>query len=279
MKRWLFLAFLAVTVLGSTAQQKQPKGALFIIGGGHKDEHLMEALVDAANLSRKDYIMVLPMASTVADESVANMVEQFGEVTEHTVTSINFNREQAYDKALVDSVRNAQLIYITGGDQNRFMSIVDNTPLYDAIHEAYQNGACIAGTSAGAAMMSETMITGNQLKDETYKSTFDRLEKENLETAKGLGLIKSVIIDQHFIKRSRYNRLFTALAEYPDKICIGIDEGTAIIVRRKGVEVVGESLVIVAKNVKGLKKKDNGLLTWDNLSLSSYHEGMRFKIK
>lgn len=279
MKRWLFLAFLAVTVLGSTAQQKQPKGALFIIGGGHKDEHLMEALVDAANLSRKDYIMVLPMASTVADESVANMVEQFGEVTEHTVTSINFNREQAYDKTLVDSVRNAQLIYITGGDQNRFMSIVDNTPLYDAIHEAYQNGACIAGTSAGAAMMSETMITGNQLKDETYKSTFDRLEKENLETAKGLGLIKSVIIDQHFIKRSRYNRLFTALAEYPDKICIGIDEGTAIIVRRKGVEVVGESLVIVAKNVKGLKKKDNGLLTWENLSLSSYHEGMRFKIK
>ncbi|MEJ5055602.1 cyanophycinase [Sphingobacterium sp. MYb382] len=279
MKRWLFLAFLAVTVLGSTAQQKQPKGALFIIGGGHKDEHLMEALVDAANLSRKDYIMVLPMASTVADESVANMVEQFGEVTEHTVTSINFNREQAYDKALVDSVRNAQLIYITGGDQNRFMSVVDNTPLYDAIHEAYQNGACIAGTSAGAAMMSETMITGNQLKDETYKSTFDRLEKENLETAKGLGLIKSVIIDQHFIKRSRYNRLFTALAEYPDKICIGIDEGTAIIVRRKGVEVVGESLVIVAKNVKGLKKKDNGLLTWENLSLSSYHEGMRFKIK
>jgi len=279
MKRWLFLAFLAVTVLGSTAQQKQPKGALFIIGGGHKDEHLMEALVDAANLSRKDYIMVLPMASTVADESVANMVEQFGEVTEHRVTSINFNREQAYDKALVDSVRNAQLIYITGGDQNRFMSIVDNTPLYDAIHEAYQNGTCIAGTSAGAAMMSETMITGNQLKDETYKSTFDRLEKENLETAKGLGLIKSVIIDQHFIKRSRYNRLFTALAEYPDKICIGIDEGTAIIVRRKGVEVVGESLVIVAKNVKGLKKKDNGLLTWDNLSLSSYHEGMRFKIK
>jgi len=279
MKRWLFLAFLAVTVLGSTAQQKQPKGALFIIGGGHKDEPLMEALVDAANLSRKDYIMVLPMASTVADESVANMVEQFGEVTEHRVTSINFNREQAYDKALVDSVRNAQLIYITGGDQNRFMSIVDNTPLYDAIHEAYQNGTCIAGTSAGAAMMSETMITGNQLKDETYKSTFDRLEKENLETAKGLGLIKSVIIDQHFIKRSRYNRLFTALAEYPDKICIGIDEGTAIIVRRKGVEVVGESLVIVAKNVKGLKKKDNGLLTWDNLSLSSYHEGMRFKIK
>jgi len=198
MKRWLFLAFLAVLVLGSSAQQKQPKGALFIIGGGHKDEHLMEALVDAANLSRKDYIMILPMASTVAAESVADMVDQFGQVTEHPVTHINFSREQAFDPALVDSVRNAQLIYITGGDQNRFMAIVENTPLYDAIHQAYQQGACIAGTSAGAAMMSETMITGNQLKDANYKATFDRLEKENLETTKGLGLIKSVIIDQHF---------------------------------------------------------------------------------
>lgn len=279
MKRWLFLAFLAMLVLGSSAQQKQPKGALFIIGGGHKDEHLMEALVDAANLSRKDYIMILPMASTVAAESVADMVDQFGQVTEHPVTHINFSREQAFDPALVDSVRNAQLIYITGGDQNRFMAIVENTPLYDAIHQAYQQGACIAGTSAGAAMMSETMITGNQLKDANYKATFDRLEKENLETTKGLGLIKSVIIDQHFIKRSRYNRLFTALAEFPDKICIGIDEGTAIIIRKKGVEVVGESLVIVAKNVKGLKKRENGLLAWDNLSLSCYHEGMHFKIK
>ena len=279
MKKALYFVFLTLLALSSSAQQKQPKGTLFIIGGGHKDEHLMEALVDAADLSRRDYIMILPMASTVAQASVEDMEKQFAEVTDHKVTSINFTRAEASDKALVDSVRNAQLIYITGGDQNRFMSIVANTPLYDAIHEAYQKGACIAGTSAGAAMMSETMITGNQLKDETYKATFDRLEKENLETAKGLGLIKTVIIDQHFIKRSRYNRLFTALAEYPDKICIGIDEGTAIIVRQKNVKVVGESLVIVAKNVKGLQKKDNGLLTWDNLSLSSYHEGMRFKIK
>jgi len=276
------LCIIAVIVLCSFTYQKSrisPKGTLFVIGGGHKDEHLMEALVEAAQLSPKDYIMILPMASTVPDESVEGMVNQLKEVTKNKITSINFSKSDAEDRKLVDSVRHAKLIYITGGDQNRFMSIVAHTALFDAIHAAYQQGACIAGTSAGAAIMSETMITGNQLKDSVYRPTFNRLEHQNLETAKGLGLIKSAIIDQHFVKRSRYNRLFTALAEFPDKTCIGIDEGTAIIVRQNTVKVVGESQVIVAKNPRGLKKKSNGVITWDNLTLSAYDEGKIFKIK
>ncbi|RKO71354.1 cyanophycinase [Sphingobacterium puteale] len=276
------LCIIVVVVLCSFTSQKSkipPKGTLFVIGGGHKDEHLMEALVQAAQLSSKDYIMILPMASTLPEESVEDMVKQLKEVTKNKVTSINFSKSDAENKRLVDSVRNAKLIYITGGDQNRFMSIVANTALFDAIHAAYQQGACIAGTSAGAAIMSETMITGNQLKDTVYRPTFNRLEHQNLETAKGLGLIKTAIIDQHFVKRSRYNRLFTALAEFPDKTCIGIDEGTAIIVRQNTVKVVGESLVIVAKNPRGLKKKSNGMITWDNLTLSAYDEGAMFKLK
>ncbi|PUV22089.1 cyanophycinase [Sphingobacterium athyrii] len=276
------LSIIVVAVLCSFASQKSkisPKGTLFIIGGGHKDEHLMGALVQVAQLSSKDYIMILPMASTLPEESVEDMVKQLKEVTKNKVTGINFSKSDAENKRLVDSVRRAKLIYITGGDQNRFMSIVEHTALFDAIHAAYQQGACIAGTSAGAAIMSETMITGNQLKDSTYRPTFNRLEHKNLETAKGLGLIKSAIIDQHFVKRSRYNRLFTALAEFPDKTCIGIDEGTAIIVRQNTIKVVGESQVIVAKNPRGLKKKSNGLITWDNLTLSAYDEGKMFKLK
>ncbi|MDR2275915.1 MAG: cyanophycinase [Sphingobacterium sp.] len=280
MKR--LLCIMLVMVLCSFTNQKSrilPKGSLFVIGGGHKDEHLMEALVQTAQLSSTDYIMILPMASTIPEESVLDMTKQLQKVTKNKITSINFSRSDAGNRGLVDSVRRAKLIYITGGDQNRFMSIVEHTALFDAIHSAYQQGACIAGTSAGAAIMSETMITGNQLKDSIYRSTFDRLANENLETARGLGLIKSAIIDQHFVKRSRYNRLFTALAEFPEKTCIGIDEGTAIIVRQNTVKVVGESQVIVAKKPRGLKKKSNGMITWDNLTLSAYDEGQMFKLK
>ncbi|ULT27966.1 hypothetical protein KUH03_15955 [Sphingobacterium sp. E70] len=78
------LCIIAVIVLCSFTSQKSrisPKGTLFVIGGGHKDEHLMEALVEAAQLSPKDYIMILPMASTVPDESVEGMVNQLREVT------------------------------------------------------------------------------------------------------------------------------------------------------------------------------------------------------
>lgn len=280
MKR-LFCILIVVVCCSFSNQRTKglPKGTLFVIGGGHKDEHLMEALVDAAKLSPKDYIMILPMASTLPEESVEAMVEQLREVTQNKITSINFSKADANTMSLVDSVRRAKLIYITGGDQNRFMSIVAHTPLFEAIHAAYHHGACIAGTSAGAAIMSETMITGNQLKDSVYRSTFNRLDDENIETAKGMGLIKSAIIDQHFVKRSRYNRLFTALAKFPDKTCIGIDEGTAIIIRQNTVKVVGESQVIVAKKPRGLQKNNNGKITWDNLTLSSYDEGKVFKLK
>ena len=111
------------------------------------------------------------------------------------------------------------------------MNIVLHTPIQTAIQTAYKNGATIAGTSAGAAMMSHYMITGNQLLDDTsYASTFPKLWNNNLEIKEGLSLLDSAIIDMHFIARSRYNRLLTAIAKYPTLPCIGIDEGTAIIV-------------------------------------------------
>jgi len=283
MKKIFLLASILVYFTACTARLKgdssdSPAGSLFIIGGGQKDQHLMQDMVDAAAMHASDYIVILPMASTVAAESVADMEQQLREVTDAQIWARNFTRAEADQMNLVDSVRNAKLIYITGGDQNRFMDVVQGTALFKALHEAYQNGACIAGTSAGAAMMSEYMMSGNQLLDTTYRSTFPQLLHKNIELSPGLGLLKTAIVDQHFLRRSRYNRLFSALAAHPQLLCIGIDESTAILVRGDSAQVFGESQVVLARDFKGLSADSLGKITFDDVQLSIYEAPKKFSL-
>ena len=159
------------------------------------------------------------------------------------------------------------------------MNVVANTPVYNSIHKAFQNGSIIAGTSAGAAVMSEKMITGNQKLEKEYSGTFDNIRYDNLETTPGLGLVTNAIIDQHFLRRSRYNRLISAMVEFPYLAGIGIDESTAIIVDDNTISVVGESEVIVMKNPKGIQKlKQNKLISMKKMEMSIYVAGQQFKI-
>ncbi|HET6527941.1 MAG TPA: Type 1 glutamine amidotransferase-like domain-containing protein, partial [Balneolaceae bacterium] len=143
---------------------------------------------------------------------------------------------------------------------------------------AYANGALIAGTSAGAAIMSEIMITGDQKKYPEYTSTFYHLEKDNIITAEGLGLITGVIVDQHFVARARNNRLLTAVMEFPDHIGIGIDESTAIVVDNDKVKVVGESQVLVYRNLSGSAQVQNGKIASKNIRVDIYLPGETFSI-
>jgi len=161
------------------------------------------------------------------------------------------------------------------------LKLVLNTPIHKAICVAYKRGSTIAGTSAGAAVMSKQMITGNQLLgDTTYFETFNKLWNNNIEFAEGLGLLSSVIIDQHFIVRSRYNRLLSALAKFPDYTCIGIDESTAIIVDQNKVTVTGEGQVVKLCCLKNLPiKKTNSLIKFQDAQLSIYTSGDSFKLK
>ena len=159
------------------------------------------------------------------------------------------------------------------------MSVVLNTPIYTAIHNAYRQGATIAGTSAGAAVMSKYMITGNQLiGDTTYQSTFDQLRKDNIEFSQGLGLLDSIIIDQHFIVRSRYNRLLSALYAFPAFTCIGIDESTAIVFHQYKITIAGIGQVIVFSNMEN-KTAVNGLIKFSDIHLRVFTAGDSFKIK
>ncbi|MBV9962160.1 MAG: cyanophycinase [Parafilimonas sp.] len=256
------------------------KGNLFIIGGGHKSKSLMQQLVATAQLNSNDYIAFLPMATEEPDTSYAYIKEDFANVCNNKVVNFNFTKNDANRKAWLDSVQHAKLIYLGGGDQSRFMNIVLHTPIQTAIQTAYKNGSTVAGTSAGAAMMTHYMITGNQLLgDTTYESTFPKLWANNLEITEGLSLIDSAIIDMHFVARSRYNRLFTAIAKYPTLPCIGIDEGTAIIVHDNTAKVAGASQVMFFSQPQNLRITKEGFIKFDDLKMSIYTEGDSFKLK
>lgn len=271
---------LSLLLTSCFVQAQNPKGKLFIIGGGDRSDDLMKQVLDAAELGKKDYIVVLPMSSEEPDSSFIFFKTQMVKLTSNPIVMLNFNKETAQNKTLTDSVQKAKLIFISGGDQTRFMKVVHNTPIKTAILKAYENGSTISGTSAGAAVMSEKMITGNQKLQKEYTGTFSVIKYDNLETSEGLGLLKTVVIDQHFLKRNRYNRLLSALIEFPDLTGIGIDEATAIIVRNNKVEVAGESEVIVFKNPKGIvKAKKDNLISIEKLEMSIYTAGQKFNIK
>lgn len=275
-----FIQLTLLFLFFNTIQAQTPKGKLFIIGGGNRSDKLMTQLLSISDLQKKDYIVVLPMSSEEPDSAYIYFKEQVQKLTPNPIVMLNFDKQTATNPVLVDSLQKAKLIFISGGDQTRFMEVVTKTPVFNAIHKAYQNGSTIAGTSAGAAVMCEHMITGNQKLETKYTETFNNIRYDNLETAEGLGLIKNVIIDQHFLKRSRYNRLISGLVEFPTHAGIGIDESTAIIVRNKEIEVAGESEVIVVQNPKGITKAPrNNAIGIKSLEMSVYYESQKFKIK
>lgn len=274
------LILVSTTLLLCLPVFSQNKGNLFIIGGGHKSEALMKQLLATAQINPNDYIAILPMSTEEPDTSFYYITEDFKTVCSNKTVNFNFTKTDVNKTAWLDSVRNAKLIYITGGDQSLFMNVVLNTPIHQAIKDAYKNGATIAGTSAGAAVMPYYMFTGNQLLgDTTYESTFPKLWYNNIEIKEGLGLLDSAIIDQHFIARSRYNRMLSAIAQHPTLPCIGIDEGTAIIVHNNNVKVAGRSQVIVFSNPQHLQVTKNGFIKFDDVKMSVYTDGDEFKIK
>lgn len=244
----LILSILLSAVLNGFCQIKSSnseRGSLFIIGGGDRSVKLMQSLVNTAKLQPKDYIVILPMSGANPDTSFFYIKEDLQKVCSNAIVMFNFTKASINKQQWIDSMQKAQLIFITGGDQSRFMNIVLHTAIQDAIKNAFAKGATIAGTSAGAAMMSEQMITGNELRGDSIGSgPFTKIKYSMVELTEGLGLLNTAIIDQHFIIRSRYNRLLSVLAANPTLQCIGIDEATAIIVQGKKVTVTGESQVI-----------------------------------
>jgi cyanophycinase len=255
------------------------EGALFIIGGGSRPGPMVQRMISESGIDTEGYAIVLTMSGFDPDTSGYYGELQFRELGVENIASYDFGREDEFTEESQELLEGASLIYITGGSQSRFMNAVRNEPgIEPSLRNAYENGAVIGGTSAGAAVMSRIMITGDQVNYPEYTSTFYNLEKNNMVTAEGLGLIEGVIVDQHFVKRARNNRLITAVIEFPDHIGIGIDESTAILVRENRAEVVGVSQVLVYRNQSDYSSVFEGKLGARDISLNIYLPGESFEL-
>ena len=266
----------APTIPEKTVEAK--KGTLFIIGGGKVNESMRDQMIKASGLDTAGYMIVLPMSSV--EEPLVNVEEaklKFKDIPGLKITYLNIYKGDTVSAVQLDSIRNACLVFISGGDQSHFLDVVEGTGIKEAIHDAYNKGSLIAGTSAGASLMSKIMVTGNELKH-PEDGGFTTIEAGNVETIEGLGFLQNVTIDQHFVVRKRLNRMIAYCIENPNHIGVGIDEGTAIFVDGDSATVFGVSQVVVIKNKGAKTTTQNGLLGAQGLQLDVYLPGESFKL-
>lgn len=214
---------------------------LVVIGGAEDKDGRKEILNEICSLIDKneDLLLVATIASEIQEEMEDIYNKVFREIGVKNIEFLNIDdRTESYLEENVELIKDSKLIFFTGGDQLKITSLIGGTPLNKALMDGMQNGKIIVGTSAGASVMSGTMI----LEGESEESP----KKYSINMCPGLGLIENVVIDQHFSQRGRIGRLLTAVAENPEYLGIGIDEDTAIVVdERKIIKVIGNGAVYI----------------------------------
>ncbi|MEO8138200.1 MAG: cyanophycinase [Gemmatimonadota bacterium] len=228
--------------------QVAPRGHLLIVGGGEQSDDLVRRFVELAGGPGKARIAVVPMASEEAQASGDEKAEQLREFGADAVV-LNLTRAEAEAPAVSERLAGITGVWFTGGDQARLAPLLYDTPALAAIQGRYRAGAVIGGTSAGAAIMSDSMLTGNQRRPDSlgyYGDDYPAIARGTIEVVRGLGFLHGAIVDQHFIRRERHNRLLSVILERPSLIGVGIDEGTALEISADGKwKVVGASAVVI----------------------------------
>jgi cyanophycinase len=250
------ILFLTTFCFGAIFGQA-PKGHLVIIGGGNRIKPIMDKIVELAG-GPNAVIALLPMASSYADSAdyEREMREEFTGYGVKEFRFLNIKRPVANDEATVRKFDGVTGVFFGGGDQAILTAAIGGTPVEKRIHELYQQGAVISGTSAGAAVMSKIMITGDERRPDR-DSSFNKIEADNIITKEGFAFMPDVIIDQHFVKRRRHNRLLSLVVENPKYPGIAIDEATSIWVKPdRTFEVIGASCVIIYDGTNALTVRD-----------------------
>ncbi|MGL5353419.1 MAG: cyanophycinase, partial [Clostridium sp.] len=177
-------------------------GNLIIIGGAEDKEGDKEILKRVCGFINKetDKILVATIATEFPKEALKKYTEVFTKLGVKNINGLDINnRVEAFEEKNMKVIDEAALIFFTGGDQLRITSMVGGTPIYDALKKASKKGCIIVGTSAGASVMSDTMIVQGSDENSPRKCT--------LNMAPGLGFVENVMIDQHFDQRGRIGRL------------------------------------------------------------------------
>ena len=234
-----------------------PKGILISIGGnvdkGTADESEYEKInklnffedgilrrILSEMKGTDSVVEVITTASEIPEEVGQNYVEAFARLGCNSVGVIHIkNREDALQQTYIDRINAADGVMFTGGNQLRLTMIFGGTEFLRVLTERYNNEAfVIAGTSAGAMAMSNTMIYEG--------ASHEALLKGKVKITTGLAFIKDVIIDSHFVKRGRFGRLAQAVSSNPGSIGIGLGEDTGVLVRNGNeLEAIGSGLVLL----------------------------------
>jgi cyanophycinase len=227
-------------------------GQVVIIGGAEDREGKAEILREFVRLAGggRARISIIAAASESASEVAASYAEVFLRLGAAEAHDLKIDGRKDADSAeAVAAVERATGVFFTGGNQVRITRTLGGTRLDTVLHGRHAEGLVLAGTSAGAAMMSSVMIMGGP--------PVSTLRAGGVELGPGMEFVPGVLIDQHFGERGRLRRLLSAVAQHPHDIGLGIDENTAAVVVGHRLEVVGTGTVTVI---------DAGHLTYTNLN-------------
>lgn len=217
--------------------RRHTAGPLVIIGG-HEDKEQDRVILRTVVRELADGpLIVLTAASEVPDALWSEYQRVFRRLGVRQIRHLHVDsRAEALEGRAAELLRGAGGVFVTGGDQLRITSQIGDTPVYDGVRAVYEQGGVIAGTSAGASVMCETMMVSGDGEVSPRIASDVRL-------APGFGFFRDAIVDQHFAERGRIGRLLGAVALNPRVLGVGIDENTAVVVRRSRAQVVGAGAV------------------------------------
>jgi cyanophycinase len=248
-----------------------PKGKLVVIGGAVDkgsfteknfekevrknlnffEEGILKRLILESNQKEDSVIEIITTASKIPKEVGPEYAKAFEFLGANHVSVMDIEkREQAADFDLIERIRKADVVMFTGGDQLRLTSILGGTAIHELIlHKYATENFIFAGTSAGAAAASKSMIYQG--------SSSEALLKGEVKITSGLGLIDHVVFDTHFVQRGRIGRLFQAVDSNPKTLGIGLGEDTGLLITEgKFMKAIGSGLVIL---VDGRHIKDTNI--------------------
>src|SRR5215217_6527174 len=230
--------------VASAPSRRVSQGPVMPIGGAEETEpggEILERFIDLAG-GKRARIAITPTASDDPQRSGEGYAELFREVGVKKADWLRVERrEDANAEPALALLREATGIYITGGDQARLVRLLVGTLVMECIRLRNADGVIVAGTSAGASILSALMMAGGTGIGGDSNGAAAR--KGMVDTVAGFGLLQDIIIDQHFSQRGRMGRLLSVFAGTPGLIGIGLDEDTAVLINREGT--LGSNMVTI----------------------------------
>lgn len=269
-----------------------PRGTLLIIGGAENKGDTIElvheiksgdfkhfAILQFLRIGRKK-IEIITTGSSYQHE-VKMMYEQaFNNIGFNNIGFIHIeDRDEASLPSYIERIEDANAIFFSGGDQSKLSKILGETPLVEAISKRYyeDKNFLVAGTSAGAMVMSKIMIIQG--------GSHEAMLKNDTKTSPGFGLLEYCIIDTHFLNRCRFGRLTHAVISHPGQLGVGLGEDTALIIKNgEDAECLGSGMVVIIDNseIKQInieEVEDECNVFVENLKVHLLIKGCRFNLK